>query len=110
MVFTTITEAGAIAQRTMEEDEEKANMEREMLEVVTYIENEGDMNEIAFDMIEIAFEEELLNQGMFIDEEIGNEVYFDPIRMYFCETLSSTLYATNTNIEKRYDEMFPKLC
>ena len=75
----------------------------EMDEVLRYIENEEYMNEIEF-------EEELVNEDIVIDEETGKEVYFNPYQMCFREELDSTLYVTNTDMDKRYNEMFPKLC
>ena len=96
----SIDDAATIAMRTLDQE---AEIERGMSEVLAYIENEQEMT-----VIEL--EEELLNTCMVIDEETGKEVCFDPIWMYFCEVSNSTLYATNTDKQKSYDEMFPKLC
>ena len=78
----TIAQAASIAKETLKN-------EREMDEVLAYIENEHDMKEISFDEFQV-------NQVVVIDEETGKEVYFDPGLVYFCEAFDRSLYVTNT--------------
>ena len=88
-----------------EEELEELNCEElncDMNEVCDYILK---MNEEEYSLQVDNMLHMLVNEGMVIDEQTGEEVYIDPFTFTY-HPIATTLYASHTS----YDENFPKLC